>query len=142
MKILIAQKLGESGLKILRNQKRHTFDYYQALKTEDLFPLIAKYDALIVRSQPQLNRPILLMGQNLKVIGRAGVGLDNIDLKAASELQIEVVNSADANIISAAEHTFALIMAVSRNLVSAHQSLQKGIWNRELFIGTELYAKT
>lgn len=142
MKLLIANKLGKSGLEVLKNQKRIDFDYYEALSTEELPHVVAEYHGLIVRSEPNVTREALMNGKKLKVVGRAGVGVDNIDVQAANEMHIEVLNCPDANTISAAEHTVALMMAVSRQIVEANLSLREGKWDRQRFSGTELFNKT
>jgi D-3-phosphoglycerate dehydrogenase / 2-oxoglutarate reductase len=142
MKLLIANKLGKAGLDILENQRRIRFDYREKMTTEDLPHALNGYDGLIVRSQPEVTREALHAGKTLKVVGRAGVGLDSIDVNAAKEFNIEVINCPNANTISAAEHTFALMMAVNRHLIQAHQSLKDGQWNRKAYVGTELFGKT
>ena len=142
MKLLIANKLGETGLDILRQQRRVAFDYKPAVDENNLIKMIKGYEALVVRSKPLVERETIVAGRNLRVIGRAGIGLDNIDLKTAEELKIEVVNCPDANTVAAAEHAFGLMTAVARNIVIANQSLKSGLWNRKAYVGTELFGKT
>jgi D-3-phosphoglycerate dehydrogenase / 2-oxoglutarate reductase len=142
MKLLIASKLGPKGLQLLKAQKQVKFDYFPDLTDDQLTEKIPAYDALIVRSKPTVSRATIMAGKKLKVVARAGVGLDNIDQKAAAEQNIQVLNTPDANTISAAEHTFALMLAVARNLIPATTTLKQGKWDRHLFVGTELHGKT
>ncbi|MBT5016551.1 phosphoglycerate dehydrogenase [Candidatus Peregrinibacteria bacterium] len=142
MKLLIANKLGLKGLDILRAQKQIKFDYFESISDKKLLKIIPEYDAVIVRSKPQISKTVIQAGKNLKLIARAGVGLDNIDLKTAAKHNIEVINAPDANTISAAEHTFALMLATARHLIPANESLKAGRWDRKLFLGTELFGKT
>lgn len=104
--------------------------------------LLPDYDALVVRSMTKVTRDVLEAGKNLKVVGRAGIGVDNVDVQAATELGILVVNAPTANLISATEHTFALLLALARRVPPAHASLSSGEWNRKQFVGVELQGKT
>lgn len=104
--------------------------------------IIPDYEGLIVRSQTQVTDQIIEAASNLKVIARAGVGVDNINIEAATLKGILVINAPDGNTISATEHSIAMILAMARNIPQAHQSLKAGEWNRKAFRGTELYKKT
>ena len=112
------------------------------MSEDELVKVIGEYDALMVRSQTKVTKRIIEAGKNLKIIGRAGVGVDNIDVEAATEKGIIVVNSPDGNTIAASEHTIALMLAVSRNIVPAAVSTKDAKWNRDKFTGNELLGKT
>ncbi len=138
--ILIAEPLAETGVELLRRQ--HQVDARAKLTREELLVAVADADALVVRSATQVDGEVLEAGRNLKVVGRAGIGLDNVDLATATRLGIMVVNAPQSNVISAAEHTIALILAQARNVSRADAALREGRWERSRFQGTELYGKT
>lgn len=140
MQILVADPIAEEGLEILRNYAQ--VDIKPKLKTEELKAIIGNYDALIVRSETQVPAEIIEAGEKLKVIGRAGVGADNIDVADATKKGIVVVNAPTANTVSAAEHTIALMLALSRNIPKANSQLKSGRWQRKELVGTELRNKT
>ena len=124
-KILISDPLSEEGIYPLREAENIKVDIITGLSPEELLQVIEEYDGLIVRSQTQVTREVIESGHNLKVIGRAGVGVDNIDLDAATENGIIVVNAPDGNTNSAAEHTMAMIMALARNIPQAYLSIKE-----------------
>jgi len=140
MKILVADPIAEEGLKILREQAN--VDVKAKLKPEELKAIVGDYDALIVRSQTQVPAEIVEAGRKLKVIGRAGVGIDNIDVGAATRQGIVVVNAPTGNTVSAAEHAMALMLALARNIPQANSQLKSGVWQRGKLIGVELRNKT
>lgn len=142
MKILISDPLSEEGIKILKDVKEFQVDVNAGLKPEDLKKIIKDYDAIIVRSATKLTKDLIDAATNLKVIGRAGVGLDNVDLEAATKRGIIAMNTPAGNTISTAEHTMSLILALSRNIPEASQSTKQGEWKRSKFMGVELYGKT
>jgi D-3-phosphoglycerate dehydrogenase len=139
MKILIADSIAEEGIKFLRTSTH--VDVKTKLSTEQLREIIGDYDALIVRSQTQVRAEIIELGKKLKVIGRAGVGIDNIDVDAATRQGIVVVNAPTGNTVAAAEHTIALMLAMARNVPQANSHLKSGKWQREEMIGNELRNK-
>ena len=141
IKILVSDPLSEEGLKILNEVKEFQVDVKTDLKPETLKELIKDYDCLVVRSTTKVNKDIISAGHKLKVIGRAGVGLDNVDLEAATQKGIIVMNTPAGNTISTAEHTFSMILALSRNIPQADASTKKGEWKRSKFMGVELYNK-
>ena len=141
MKILVSDPLSEEGLKILRDVKEFQVEVKTDLKSEALKEVIKDYDALIVRSATKVTKDIINAAQKLKVIGRAGVGLDNVDLEAATQKGIIVMNTPAGNTISTAEHTMSMILALSRNIPQANASTKKGEWKRSKFMGVELYNK-
>ena len=140
MRVLIADPISKSGIETL--SKHCEVDVKTGLGKEDLLRIIPHYDALVVRSETKVDRDIISAGKNLKIIGRAGVGVDNIDVDSATERGVIVVNAPEGNTISACEHTFALMLSLARNIPDANASLKRGEWKRKEFIGVELYGKT
>src|SRR6266571_4485929 len=139
-RILIAEPLADAGVEMLR--ARHQVDARQTMTREQLLAAVAEVDALVVRSATTVDAEVLEAGRNLKVVGRAGIGLDNVDVDTATRLGIVVVNAPQSNVISAAEHTVALVLAQARNIPQAHVRLREGHWDRSHFQGAELYGKT
>jgi D-3-phosphoglycerate dehydrogenase / 2-oxoglutarate reductase len=139
-KVLIAEPLADPGVDLLRTA--HEVDARASMTREELLAAIADVDALVVRSATKVDAEVLEAGRDLKVVGRAGIGLDNVDVAAATRLGIMVVNAPQSNVISAAEHTVALILAQARNIPQAHAALREGRWERTRFQGAELYGKT
>jgi D-3-phosphoglycerate dehydrogenase len=140
MKILVADPIAEEGLQSLRSYAQ--VDIKIKLEPEQLKAIIGDYDALIVRSQTKVRTEIIESGKKLKVIGRAGVGTDNIDVDAATRNGIVVVNAPTGNTVAAAEHTIALMLALARNVPQANSRLKSGKWQREEMVGSELRNKT
>lgn len=140
MKILIADEISEKGVAILKSSG-HAVDVRTGLKEEELVKIIGGYDALIVRSAAKVTRKII-EASKLKVIGRAGVGIDNIDLGAATERGILVMNAPSGNIISTAELTVALIFALARNVPQADRTTKTAKWEKKRFTGRQLTGKT
>jgi len=130
MKVLIADPLAEAGVEILRQQAN--VDILLSLSPEKLESIIGDYEALIVRSQTKVTASIIEAADKLRVIGRAGVGVDNIDVDAATRRGIIVVNSPEGNIISTAEYTISMLLALARQIPQAHSLLRAGVWSREL----------
>lgn len=140
MKVLVTDKINESAGKIIEQAAQ--VDFLPTMSEEELIKVIPEYDAIMVRSQTKVTAEIIQAGKNLKIIGRAGVGVDNIDVDAATQNGIIVVNSPDGNTMAAAEHTIALMLAMARNIAPAACSTKQGKWERSKFTGTELYNKT
>ena len=140
MKVLVSDSLSEKGIEIL--EKGAEVDVRTGMSPEELKACIGEYDALVVRSQTQVTEDVIKAAENLKIIGRAGVGVDNIDVEAATQRGIIVINAPEGNMISAAEHTIAMMMAMSRNIPQANQSMKLGKWERKLFMGVEVRGKT
>ncbi len=140
-RILVTEKVSKVGLNILRD-KEYKVDVKLNLTQEELLEKIPKYDALIVRSATKVDREVIEAATKLRIIGRAGVTVDNIDIDAATEKGIIVCNAPTSNIVSAAEHTMALMLACARNIPQANASMHKGEWKRNKFTGIELYEKT
>ncbi|MBL7157138.1 MAG: phosphoglycerate dehydrogenase [Candidatus Omnitrophica bacterium] len=142
MKILISDPLAEEGIAILKKEKSFRVDTKYKLPPDELKKIIPEYNVLIVRSQTKVTKDILKHAKKLKLIGRAGVGLDNIDVNEASKKGIIVMNAPGGNTTSTAEHTLSLLLSLARNIPQANSSLKKGEWNRKKFMGVELYGKT
>ena len=140
MKVLVTEKLAERGLTLL--EQDFDVDVRTELAKGGLAGAIAPYDAVIIRSGTQVDAAAIEAGDSLKVIGRAGIGLDNVDVEAATRKGVMVVNAPQSNILSAAEHTLALLLALARNVPQADSSLRGGGWEREKFQGVELHGKT
>lgn len=140
MKVLVTDKINETAGKII--EQAAEVDFLPTMSEEELVKIIPNYDALMVRSQTKVTAKIIEAGKNLKIIGRAGVGVDNIDLESATQNGVIVVNSPDGNTIAAAEHTIALMLAMARNIAPAATSTKDGKWERSKFTGCELYNKT
>ncbi len=139
--VLVTEKIAEAGLAILR-QAGHQVEVQLDLDEPGLLAALAGAQALIVRSATQVTSQVLAAGQDLVVVGRAGVGLDNVDVEAATKQGVLVANAPYANSVSAAEHTMALLLAVARNVPQAHRDLVEGKWNRARWTGVELSGKT
>ncbi|RUA21373.1 MAG: phosphoglycerate dehydrogenase [Chloroflexi bacterium] len=139
-KILVADPIGAEGVELL--ESRAEVDVKTGLKPPELLAIISKYDGLVVRSETKVTKEVIEAAKLLKVVGRAGIGVDNIDLDAATSAGIAVVNAPTGNTVAAAEHTMALMLALSRNVPSAHQSLKAGEWKRGAFMGVEVRNKT
>ncbi|MFH1441226.1 MAG: phosphoglycerate dehydrogenase [Candidatus Omnitrophota bacterium] len=142
MKILVSDRLSEEGIKILKGVKEFQVDVKTDLKPDALKEIIKDYNALIVRSATKVTKDIINAADKLKVVGRAGVGLDNIDLEAATQKGIIVMNTPAGNTISTAEHTMSMILSLSRLIPQANSSTKKGEWKRSKFMGIELYGKS
>src|SRR3990170_544967 len=140
MKVLVTERLSTAGTERLREHLE--VDELLDLSGDDLEGVIAGYDALIVRSATKVTARLLERAENLKVVGRAGFGLDNVDVDAATRNGVLVVNAPQSNVLSAAEHTMALLLAQARNVPQAHSALVAGSWERERWSGVELYGKT
>lgn len=141
-KILVSDPISPEGLKSLTEHKDFEVDVNTELSKTELAETITNYEGLIVRSQTQVTSDIISAAPNLKVIARAGVGVDNIDVDAATKHGVIVINAPDGNTISATEHSMAMILSMARNVPQAHQSLKNGKWDRKIYRGTELYNKT
>ncbi len=141
IKIFISDDVSESGLEPLRSAA-FEIDKRTGLNPDELSQVLTSYDGLIVRSETKVTAALMDAAKNLRVIGRAGVGVDNIDVPAATARGIVVMNAPDGNTITTAEHTIALLVALARRVPQANQSLKAGKWERKTFIGTELQGKT
>jgi D-3-phosphoglycerate dehydrogenase len=141
MKVLVADKISDSGIAKMRDAGLEV-DVETGLSEDELVGVIGAYDALVVRSATKATRRIIEAADNLKIIGRAGVGVDNVDVEAATERGVVVCNAPTSNIVSAAEHTIALLLAQARNLPQANASMHACKWERSKFTGSEVLDKT
>jgi D-3-phosphoglycerate dehydrogenase len=139
-RILVAEPIADRGVDMLR--ERFDVDVRVGLTQEELADRIAGYDGILIRSATRLTADLIERAANLKVIGRAGIGVDNVDVEAATKRGIVVANAPQSNIIAAAEHTVALMLALARNIPQAHASLTAGRWERSTLSGVEVYEKT
>ncbi len=139
--VLVADKISASGLEILRNDTDIQVDEVPEITATAMRKRIATYDALIVRSRTHVSRTVLEAGRRLQVVGRAGTGVDNIDLEAATEHGILVVNAPTGNSVAAAEHTVAMLMALTRHIPQADAAMRTGQWDRALWVGNEVRDK-
>lgn len=139
-RVLVAEKIGQSGIDLLREH----FDVDTAFDAADSFELserIGDYDGILIRSATKMTSDLIAKGTNLRVIGRAGVGVDNVDVPEATKRGIIVVNAPQSNVVTAAEHTVAMMLALARNIPQAHSALVDGRWERSKFSGVELDGK-
>jgi D-3-phosphoglycerate dehydrogenase len=140
VRILVAEAVAREGIDLLAAD--HDVDERLGCTSDELVALIPEYDALVVRSQVQVDAALIEAGTRLVVIGRAGVGVDNVDLEAATRAGITVVNAPTGNTIAAAEHTLALLYGVARQTAAADASVRRGEWQRSRFTGLELRGRT
>jgi len=140
-RVLVTDTLAESGLQILRAAPDVELDDRPGLKGKELLQAVAQSDALITRSGTAVTAELVNAGNRLRIIGRAGVGLDNVDVDACTARGILVINAPTANILSATEHTMAMLLSLCRNIPEAHASVKRGEWNRSKFMGIELSGK-
>jgi D-3-phosphoglycerate dehydrogenase len=143
MKIIVCDPVSPKGIALL--QQRKEFEVVvlkQRLPEAELIPLVADAVALVVRSETKVTRKVIEAAPKLRVVGRAGVGVDNVDVDAATQHGIVVMNTPGGNTISTAELTFSMLMALARNIPQANASMKAGEWNRKAFSGIELYGKT
>ncbi len=141
MRVLVTESISEEAIRYMRDHGLDV-DALLGLSRDELLNIIKNYDALIVRSQTKVDKELLSAATNLKIIGRAGVGVDNIDIEFATQCGIVVVNAPGGNTISTAEHTLALILAAARKIPQADRSLKAKKWDRKKFVGIELRGKT
>ena len=142
MKVLVTDEISQEGLQPLLDDPRISIDVRLGLPTPELHRIVGDYDALITRSGTQVDPPLIDHARQLRIIARAGVGIDNVDVDYASNKGIIVVNAPFGNVNSAAEHTMALLLSLCRNVPVANGSLKGGEWKRAPFTGYELKGKT
>lgn len=140
MKVLVSDPIDQVGIDILSQVAQ--VDVNTGLSPDELVACIGDYDALMIRSGTRVTAAVIESGNKLKIIGRAGVGVDNVDVPAATRKGIVVVNSPEGNTIAAAEHTLAMMMSMSRFIPAANESMKAGKWDRKSFTGVEVYKKT
>ena len=142
MKVLVSDKLGEIGVQMFRDEEGIDVDVKTDLTPEELKGIIGEYDALVIRSATKATADLLESADNLKVIGRAGIGLDNVDIPAATKKGIAVMNTPGGNVVTTAEHAIAMMMALTRNIPQGTSSLKGGRWDKKLLQGREIFNKT
>jgi len=141
-RVLVSDKISESGIKLLKMEPEIEVDVKIGLPPEELKEIIGDYDALIVRSATKVTREILSAGKRLKVVGRAGTGVDNIDLESATERGIVVMNTPGGNRVAAAEHAVSMMLSMARKIPQACTSMKEGKWHKKRFMGVEIHGKT
>ena len=143
MHILICDPISPKGIELFRQRSEFKVTVLEKrLPEAELIPLLGDVEAMVVRSETKISRKVIENAPKLRVVGRAGVGVDNVDVEAATERGIVVMNTPGGNTISTAELTFSMLMALARHIPQAHGSMKAGEWNRKSFSGTELYNKT
>ena len=139
-KILVADPIGAEGVELL--ESRAEVDVKTGMKPPELLAIISEYDGLVVRSETKVTKEVIETAKLLKVVGRAGIGVDNIDVEAATAKGIVVMNTPFGNSITTAEHAISLMLAVARQIPQANTSTHAGKWEKSRFMGVELMAKT
>jgi len=142
MKVLVSDNLGEVGIRMLEAEPGIDVDVKTGLAPEELKEIIGDYDGLIIRSATQVTEDLLVRARRLKVVGRAGIGLDNVDIPEATRRGVVVMNTPDGNVITTAEHAIAMMMALARNVPQGTASLRAGRWDKKKLQGREIYGKT
>src|ERR671925_424663 len=142
MKILVTDPLPPEGLAVFKDTEGFDVDVRVGLKPDELKKICADYDGWVIRSGTKITAELIEAAKNLKVIGRAGVGFENIDVDAATKKGIVVMNTPGGNNVTTGEHTISLMMALARHIPQAVSSLKSGKWDRNKFIGVELFNKT
>ncbi len=143
MKIMICDPISPKGIALFQQRKEFDVEVLkQRLPEAELLPLISEVEAMVVRSETKITKKVIEAAPKLRVVGRAGVGVDNVDVDAATQRGIVVMNTPSGNTISTAELTFSMLMALARKIPQAHASMKAGEWNRKAFSGVELYNKT
>src|ERR1041385_3470494 len=140
-KVLIADKLSPAAVAIFKERGVEA-DVKTGLSKEELLKIVDQYDGLAIRSATKVTADVIKAAKNLKVVGRAGIGVDNIDVAAATAAGVIVMNTPFGNSITTAEHAIALMMALARELPAANASTHAGKWEKNRFLGSELYGKT
>src|ERR1700737_726282 len=141
LKILVADSISAKGVDLLRGDGELHVDVKTGLKENDLLAIVADYSAIVVRSQTKITAKVIDAAKQLKVVGRAGVGVDNVDVDAATRRGVIVMNTPAGNTISTAEHAFSLLVSIARNIPQAHASMKAGQWDRKSYEGVELHGK-
>ncbi|MBW2705315.1 MAG: phosphoglycerate dehydrogenase, partial [Deltaproteobacteria bacterium] len=141
MKVLVSDVLGEVGIKMFQDASGIEVDVKTGLAPDELKHIIGEYDALVIRSATKVTEELLEAAKSLKVVGRAGIGLDNVDIPAATKRGVVVMNTPTGNVITTAEHTIAMMMALTRNIPWGTSTLKEGLWEKKKLQGREVYNK-
>ena len=139
MKVLVADNLSPAGIEILKNEAGIEVDVKTGMTKEELIQTIPDYEGLLVRSATKVRADVIEAATKLKVVGRAGIGVDNIDVDAAGKKGVIVMNAPEGNVITTGEHAMALMLSMSRNVPQANTSLRNKEWAPKKFMGVELY---
>lgn len=142
LKVLVADSISPKGIDLLSEGGQLLVDLKTGLKEDDLLGIVADYSAIVVRSQTKVTAKVIDAAKKLKAVGRAGVGVDNVDVDAATRRGVIVMNTPAGNTISTAEHAFSLLVSIARNIPQAHGSVKAGQWDRKSYEGVELHGKT
>lgn len=142
MRVLVSDNLGEIGIQMFEEAQGIEVDVKTGLPPEELKEIIGQYDGLVIRSATKVTEDLLESATNLKVVGRAGIGLDNVDIPEATKRGVVVMNTPTGNVITTAEHTIAMMMALTRNIPSGTSSMKEGRWDKKKLQGREVYKKT
>lgn len=141
-RILVADELSVEGIALLKSEPQFQVDVKTGLSKADLLSIISDYHALLIRSQTKVTAEVISQATNLKLVGRAGIGVDNVDIEAASKAGILVMNAPDGNAITTGEHAIALLMSMARQIPDACASIREGKWEKSRFNGVEIHGKT
>src|ERR1700738_4672032 len=141
-KVLVADPISPKGVELLESGGQLLVQVKTGLKEADLVAIAADFSAIVVRSQTKITAKVIDAAKQLKVVGRAGVGVDNVDVDAATRRGVIVMNTPEGNTISTAEHAFSLLGSIARNIPQAHASMKAGQWDRKSYEGVELHGKT
>jgi len=141
MKVLVSDVLGEIGIQMFQEEDGIEVDVQTDLSPEELKGVIGAYDALVIRSATKVTKDLLEAADNLKVIGRAGIGLDNVDIPAATQHGVAVMNTPGGNVVTTAEHSIAMMMALTRNIPRGTATLKGGLWEKKKLQGREIFEK-
>ena len=141
MKVLVSDVLGEVGIKMFQEEPGIEVDVNTGLAPDELKSIIGKYDGLVIRSATKVTEDVIAAAGNLKVVGRAGIGLDNVDIPAATKRGVVVMNTPTGNVITTAEHTIAMMMALTRNIPWGTSTLKAGLWEKKKLQGREVFNK-
>jgi D-3-phosphoglycerate dehydrogenase len=141
-KVLVADPISPKGVELLESGGQLLVEVKTGLKEDELLSIVAEYAAIVVRSQTKITAKVIEAAKRLKAVGRAGVGVDNVDVDAATRRGVIVMNTPGGNTVSTAEHAFSLLVSIARNIPQAHASMKTGKWDRKSFEGVELHGKT
>ena len=141
MQVLVSDNLGEAGIKMFQEEEGIEVDVNTGLSPKELKDIIGNYDALVIRSATKVTEDLMKEATRLKVVGRAGIGLDNVNIQAATKRGIIVMNTPGGNVITNAEHTIGMLLALSRNVPEGTASLKAGRWDKKKLQGREIYNK-
>ena len=136
MRVLVCDGLHRQGVKIFQKAKKIEVEVHDKIESQELLELIPKCEGVVVRSRTKIDGNVLKRGSRLRAIGRAGIGVDNIDIEAATQQGVLVMNTPGANAVAAAEHALALMMALARHIPRADESVRAGKWEKKKFVGT------